>query len=146
MFENWVQKGNEFIKEVGEEIGFKDQKALRITKAVLHALRDRLTAFEAKDLVSQLPMILKAVWCDGWVPEKTPVKTIKTKEEFFDLVLNSPEISAAKDLVNRQDANRAVIAVFSVLKRHLSQGEVDDIGSQFPEEIKILWLQPKVFF
>jgi uncharacterized protein (DUF2267 family) len=122
-----------------------NRSTLRIIKAVLHSLRDRLTAFEAKDLVAQLPMLLKAVWCDGWIPGKIPDKSIKKKEDLFERVLYSSEIVPLKDLENVEDAKKAVIAIFSVLKRHLSQGEIDDIATQFPEDIKVLWLQPKVY-
>jgi uncharacterized protein (DUF2267 family) len=146
MFEEWTHKGNEFIKEVSNEMEIEDNRStLRIIKAVLHSLRDRLTAFEAKDLVAQLPMLLKAVWCDGWIPGKIPDKSIKKKEDLFERVLYSSEIVPLKDLENVEDAKKAVIAIFSVLKRHLSQGEIDDIATQFPEDIKVLWLQPKVY-
>lgn len=145
MFEDWVQKGNEFIKEVSDEMETDRQTTFRITKVVLQALRDRLSPMEAKDLVSQLPMILKAVWCDGWNPVKTPDKSIKKKEDFIEYVFTSPELVQPNDLEDINQARKAVVSVFCVLKRHLSQGEIDDIAAQLPEDIRILWLQPKVY-
>jgi len=145
MFEDWTQKANKFIKEVSDEMETDKETALRIVKAVLHTLRDRLIPMESKDLVSQLPMLLKAIWCDGWSPDKTPDKSIKKKEDFIEYVFSSPELVQPKDLEDIEGARKAVISVFSILKRHLTQGEVDDIASQLPEDIKILWLQPKIF-
>ena len=145
MFEDWVQKGNEFIKEVSDEMETDRQSSLRIVKAVLHTLRDRLSPMESKDLVSQLPMILKAIWCDGWSPDKTPDKSIKKREDFIEYVFSSPELVQPNDLEDIEGARKAVISVLSVLKRHLTQGEIDDISSQLPEDIKGLWLQPNIF-
>ena len=145
MFEDWIQKGNEFIKEVSDEMETDRETALRITRAVLQTLRDRLSPREAKDLVSQLPMVLKAVWCDGWDPQGTPDKSMKTKDDFFMRVFTSPEIVRPKDMADIKEAKNAVISVFSVLKRHLSQGEIDDVAAHLPEDIGVLWRQPKVF-
>ena len=44
-FEKYVATGNAFIKEVAQELGNPDDKnrAMRVTRAVIHALRNRLT-------------------------------------------------------------------------------------------------------
>lgn len=141
MFEEWLQKGNEFIKEVAQELSLDNPRALRITTAVFHALRDRLSPDEAKDLVSQLPMILKAIWCDEWNPAHTPDKSVKKKEHFLERVMKNPKIVRSRDLSSLEDAEKAVAAVFKVLKRHLAQGEIEDIADQLPEDIRGFWLQ-----
>jgi uncharacterized protein (DUF2267 family) len=67
-FEKYAEEGNWFINKVAREIGHPGDPALafRITRAVLRALRDRITIEESMHLISEMPMILKAVYVDGW--------------------------------------------------------------------------------
>lgn len=66
-FEKYVEKGNLFLKELAQELGNPDdkEKAGRVLRTVLHVLRRRLTLEESFDLISQLPMCIKAVYIDG---------------------------------------------------------------------------------
>ncbi len=139
LFDEWVHKGHEFLKEVMRELDTDEARAFRITKAVLHTLRDRLDPREGKDFAAQLPMVLKAVWCDGWDPTRGPDKSLKKKESFLRRVLSDPGLVPGVDLKDLNDAESAVRAVFRVLKRHITPGEIEDVIRQLPEEVRELW-------
>lgn len=134
IWDNPVAKSNEWLKEVGKELGSENASTtLSALRSVLHALRDRLHPDETAQLAAQLPVLLKAVYFDGWNPSATPVKA-RTKEEFIALAMQSmpPGTSPV-------DAERFTRAVFNVLAAHVSPGEVRDVQALLPAELKALW-------
>jgi len=121
----------EWLKDVQEEMGLDDeQRAFRVLRAVLHALRDRLTIEEAADFAAQLPMLLQGVYYHGWTPRGKPQK-IRSRDEFLDKV--------AENLMREHNPAEAVRAVFSVLERRMPDGEIEDIKRILPEAIRNLW-------
>ena len=137
LFDEWVQKGHVIVHEVMKELGIEDEhKAYRILRAVLQTLRDRLPANEGKDFAAQLPMVLKAIWCDGWDPTRVPDKSIKHKQDFLERVMNHPIVKRPADIGSSEDAEKVSLAVFRVLKRHITYGEIKDVLSELPEDIR----------
>lgn len=134
IWDNTLTKSNEWLKELGKELGSENANTLLLAlRSVLHALRDRLRPDEAAELAAQLPVLLKGVYFDGWNPSATPVKA-RTKEEFLALVLQAlpPGTSYA-------DAERFCRAVLGVVAAHVSPGEIRDVKATLPLELKALW-------
>jgi uncharacterized protein (DUF2267 family) len=143
-FEKYVATGNDFIKEVAEELTGKPreeitdsdkERALRITRAVLHGIRNRLMPEEFIDLISQLPMCLKAVAVDGWKLDKTPEK-IKHVDEFVEEVYKEDGKTGPRDFGNMEEAKNAIKAVLRVIKRHVSDGEIKDVIAEMPKQLQ----------
>ena len=142
LFNNYIQPAEFFIKEVAEELGnIQDTKAaLRVTRSVFHTLRDMLTPEESLHLVAQLPMILKAIYVDGWKPGT--VNRIRSMQEFLNCLKSNsdrPEV----DFGNNDEAVNAVQRVLDVVQRHVTIGEIAHIVDQFPQELLILWKNPE---
>ena len=142
LFNNYIQPAELFIKEVAEELGnIQDTKAaLRVTRSVFHTLRDMLTPEESLHLVAQLPMILKAIYVDGWKPGT--VNRIRSMQEFLNCLKSNsdrPEV----DFGNNDEAVNAVQCVLDVVQRHVTIGEIAHIVDQFPQELLILWKNPE---
>ena len=137
-FEKYVQKGNLFLKELAEELGVPQDKdrAGRILRAVLHALRKRLTPEEYLDLVAQLPMCIKAVAVDGWRIVESPDKSIKDVDDLIHAVMEEDRRTAARDLGNEEHAKEAIKAVIRVIKRHVSDGEIQDMEAELPKHLR----------
>jgi uncharacterized protein (DUF2267 family) len=135
-FQKHAQNANLFIKEIALELDVPDDTAhaARVLTAVLHALRDRITTDESLHLIAQLPMYIKAVYVDGWKPSKQLTK-LKTLDEFLAEVRSQSARTARRDFQDWEATKNEVEAVFRVIKRHVSQGEINDIISQLPEEI-----------
>lgn len=132
-FETTIQKTNSWLKDLMESEGWEDRhRAYMALRAALHALRDRLTVEDAAHLAAQLPMLVRGFYYEGWEPSQKPEK-IKTKENFLahvaELMPADPE----------HDSERVVRAVFELLFRRISKGEVQHIKASLPKEIRDLW-------
>jgi uncharacterized protein (DUF2267 family) len=106
--------------------------ARQVTAAVLRALRDRLTADEAKHVPAQLPRELKVLWHSGPPPPRRPLKM--HCREFY------ARVKADGALPSLRKAELATDAVFAALKDQISQGECDDIVAQLPRDLKQVWV------
>ena len=142
-YEQYAHDARKFVSEIAIELGEPGNMddADRIMTAVFHTLRDILTTEESFHLISQLPMLLKAIYVNGWHLDKKD--RIRSMDEFIEcLMLQNPR-AAAKDFGNDEKAIERSKAVFKVLRNHIAPGEVKDIVAQLPPELTELWLSPE---
>lgn len=139
-FEKHAAKGNKFIKDVSEYLGEEKNrdKAFRITKAVLHSLRDLLTVEENLHLISQLPLVIKGVYVDNWKLSGS-TKRLRSIDDFYDDIRSIAGLTADEDFPTREDCLDSIHAVFAVIKEMVSEGEIADIKAIMPRELRELW-------
>jgi uncharacterized protein (DUF2267 family) len=133
VFDTTLQKTNSWLHEIMREMGCRERReAYQALRATLHALRDRLTIEEVAQLAAQLPMLVRGFYYEGWDPSGKPVKA-RDPEAFLALI--AQELRGDDEM----DADRAARAVFAVLARRITQGELEDIQGLLPKEIHRLW-------
>ena len=103
----------------------------RAQRAVLHESRDRLSVAEAADLSAQLPIIVRGIYFEGWIPARVPHK-VRSKQKFLDEV-------TMRLLPNPIAPEPAVRDVFALLAHHCDPGEISDVIGQLPADIRELW-------
>jgi uncharacterized protein (DUF2267 family) len=106
-------------------------------RAVLHALRDRLTVDEAAHLAAQLPLLVKGIFFDGWHPAGKPEK-IRSSEDFLARVAG--ELHDMRPI----DAEQATRAVLKALSLHVSEAEIAKMRHTLPAEIRRLWPEKEI--
>ncbi|HPL62233.1 MAG: DUF2267 domain-containing protein [Syntrophales bacterium] len=132
-FDTTIQKTNMWLKSLMDEEGWEDRhRAYLALRAALQTLRDRLTMEEAIHLSAQLPMLIRGFYMEGWEPGDKPVRW-RTKREFLDSLAS--RLPKDPDL----DPERVARAVFSVLSKKISEGEIHDILVTLPKELRELW-------
>ena len=136
----YVEEANRFFKEVALELQQPDDIALasRVTTAVLHTLRERLTVEESMHLISNLPMILKGIYVDGWKITKDAYGA-DTLDEFLNEVREHSAQTPGRDFGNNQMARETVKAVIRVLRQYVDDGEIRHIRQQLPEGVAVLF-------
>jgi uncharacterized protein (DUF2267 family) len=130
--EHTVHTTNAWLGEVAAELDSDDrQYAYRALRALLHALRDRLTIDETAQLAAQLPDLLRGVYYEGWDPSATPTRS-HTAEQFLD------RVAAEGAFHGHTEASFAAAAAMVVLRSHVSRGELDDVAAILPHDIRDL--------
>lgn len=135
VFDKTIQKTNVWLRDIMAELQTEDHhKAYLALRATLQTLRDRLTVEETTDLGAQLPMLIRGFYYENWNPSGKPSK-IRHKEEFLEQVSRGFRGTQG----NSVDPEQVVRAVFKVLTKHVSEGEIEDIRRSLPEELVKLW-------
>ena len=123
----------EWLNQLCDDLGWPDKhRAYLLLHETLHTIRDFLSVDEAADLAAQLPVLVRGVFYDGWDPSKTPVKPRSKKDMLA-------RIEARFDKEPLEDTERAVSAVFDLLRRHVSKGEFDQVRKAMRKPIQELW-------
>lgn len=131
--ESGVHAANAWLKELAGELGWEDrERAYRALRSVLHALRNRLTVDEAADLSAQFPLVIRGLYYEGWDPSSTPVK-----ERHREIFLGHIAADFRDDPTVYPEG--IAWAVFKLLERHVSSGEIKDVIHVLPREIRALW-------
>jgi uncharacterized protein (DUF2267 family) len=135
-FQRHTQNATSFLKELAIELENPEDlgHAGRVLSAVLHCLRDMITPQESLDLISQLPLYIKAVYVNGWRISEKPNR-LKKLDDFLLSVKVYAKQTAEKDFGDIANTKRDVEAVFRVIRKHVSPGEIKDVKSQLPEAI-----------
>ena len=128
-----VQVTHVWINDLDERLGWENKpRAYRLLKAVLHALRDWLQINESAHFAAQLPELLRGVYYEQWRPAIVPVKK-RSKADFLARV----EESFKADPID--NPAQAVLAVFQLLSKKITRGEIEKVRHALPEELRDLW-------
>lgn len=128
-----VHKAQEWIAEVRDVLGARDrQRGYQALRATLHALRDRLPVNETAHLGAQLPMVIRGIYYEGWDPGSTR-RAGRSPDSFFE------DIRQAVPGMLPSEATDAARAALTVLTRHVSAGEIDDVRAALSAPLRRLW-------
>jgi uncharacterized protein (DUF2267 family) len=132
VFDKTLQTTNIWLNEIMDRLGPDRQLAWKVLSVVLHKLRDRLPLELSAHLGAQLPLLVRGIYYDQFEPGRIPADC-RSPEEFTEEV--AEWLSDARPV----DPADAIAAVFGVLERHLSEGQVAKIRSALPKGIRMLW-------
>ena len=139
-FNKFAQEGQAFVNDLAERLGHPGEVAQTgiLLRAVLHTLRDSMHIGESLNLLSQLPMFIKALYVENWKYSEKPLR-LKSIQEFTDKV----EEEQANYGENRYNWNQSTFeltkTVLAALGQYVSPGEMQDIMDQMPKEVKELF-------
>lgn len=133
-FEKYASDGHRFINEVAEELDVSLNMAARITRAVLHAVRDRISPDDAIEFAQGLPMALKGIYIDRYDLSDSPVH-IRNRAEFLEFVRDKDRRNAPVDFPSQASVIDALRGVFRVLERTIDPGQLRHIKAMFNKEL-----------
>lgn len=114
----------EMIKKVQQYSGFSDSESENALIMFINMLARRLTPDERMDFASQLPAELQ--------------DTVVSIEEIDEQDVNMEdmlETIAEEQNIDEDRAKKQVMAVWLTLRDAISQGEIEDIRSQLPQDM-----------
>jgi uncharacterized protein (DUF2267 family) len=129
-FERAERTTNAWLDSVAAELDTDDRKfALRVLRAWLHTVRDRLSVNSAAKFAAQLPELLRGIYFDGWEPSRVPMKY--SRDEYLARFGFEARIRIA-------DVGKTNAAVTAALDKHLSGGQLTEVLAQFPRDLRDL--------
>ncbi|MEV6811552.1 DUF2267 domain-containing protein [Micromonospora sp. NPDC051296] len=128
--ESSVDKTNLILKDIEQAYGWPKEhrnQSYAALRTVLHLLRDRLPVQESVEFSAQLPLLVRGIYFDGWQPQNVPIKLnrddflLEVRQGFPYDVEGGPE--------------RVVQVVLDTLRRHITQGEWDEVKDTMPADL-----------
>jgi uncharacterized protein (DUF2267 family) len=127
-----AEKAHVWLNELASELGAEDRRyAYRTLRAVLHAVRDRLTVDETAQFAALLPELIRGIYYEGWDPSRTPA-TYHDSKPFLD------RIATEASLAGESEASYAAEAVMDVVSRHVSAGELEQVLHLLPPKVRAI--------
>ncbi|WP_423822961.1 DUF2267 domain-containing protein [Salinisphaera sp. SPP-AMP-43] len=124
-----VQETNRWLAALMQSMGTDDkQYAYQGLRAVLIALRDRLPLDLGANLGDQLPLFVRGMYYENYVPAEVPQKYRKAS----DWIQAVAHLAANMD---ETEADRVSRAVFAVLEQALDPGMIDKLGEALPDDV-----------
>lgn len=141
-FEKYAASGNFFLHEISAELANNGDtgQAYRVARAVFRTLRIMLLPGESAHIIAQLPVMLKAVYVDGWNLQQAAVLPANV-HEFVEYIIAQDGKSAGVDFAYNDLIPHYIRAVFKVMFNYISAGEMIHIINQLPGDIAV-FVQP----
>ncbi|WP_242920268.1 DUF2267 domain-containing protein [Pontibacter liquoris] len=135
-YENYVKDAKTWLHQLCTYLGIDDeQKAGRIFRAVLHAIRDRIPTGEAIHLGAQLPIIWKGIYYDGFTLHE-PVR-IRHEDEWLEFIRTKDAFAEQADFPTLDHVFYAFQDVMSFLRDRLSEGQYNQITQALPSDLTV---------
>jgi uncharacterized protein (DUF2267 family) len=132
-FDTTIHKTNIWLNDLMQILSWQDrQRAYQALRATLHALRDRLTLEEVAQFAAQLPLLVRGFYYESWDPTGKPLKE-RHREQFLARI--EQELRGDDGI----DPEQVARAVFTVLEKRVSEGEIKDVKHILPTQIRDLW-------
>lgn len=135
-FNQYAREGNAFLKDYAKKLNMPDDtdRAGRILSSILHGLREVISIEESLQLISQFPMFLKAVYVNRWTTRRK--HKVKNMTDFIDLIRELDGVTALRDFGSEEIAENYINSTFMILRKYISLGELEDIRTVLPKDIK----------
>ncbi|MGC4853408.1 DUF2267 domain-containing protein [Micromonospora sp. DT4] len=132
-FESSLDKTNLILKDIENAYGWPKERrnqSYAALRTVLHLLRDRLAVNESVEFAQQLPVLVRGIYFDGWNPSNVPIKL--NRDDFLYEVRQGFPYDA------EGGAERVTQVVLDTLRRHVTQGEWQDVKDTMPKDLAMM--------
>ena len=133
-FTQAAQQAQQWVNELSADLNWNEQRAYSLLRAVLHTLRDWLSPEEAADLSAQLPLLVRGIYFEGWNPSISPA----SKRSKHDFIVSFTK-TFGHDTDTDIEIDKAITAVFDLLDRHISHGEIVQVRNSMKKSLRQLW-------
>lgn len=127
---------HEWINELAGRLDWTSKRStLRLFRSTLQLLRDHLMPDEMAQFSAQLPLLIRGMFFEGWVPNRTLIKE-RNVADFIGAI--EKKMANAEEYRGSED----IRYVFELLNARISAGEVEDVRVSLPPAIRALWPAP----
>ncbi len=133
-FDHTIRETNELLNSLENKLGWKNrrQQSYDLLRSSLQALRDRLPVHQAVHLGSELPMLVRGFYYEGWDPNSVPLKY--NRSQFLDHAQKKfPPVT-----VTAEEFEELVSKTLTTVLDSVPQEIRQQIKEMLPEEIASL--------
>ncbi|MDT0651445.1 DUF2267 domain-containing protein [Autumnicola edwardsiae] len=137
-FETFSQDAHEYMNYLAQELGHPQEKSrvLKIWRAVMHTLRDRIHLGESLQLIDPLNAILKGIYVENWKFSEKPPLEYDTLEEMKDEVKKLQKFYGEDDFPWKKPTEEIILITLNSLQKFMDKSQLEHIRGQMPKEIK----------
>jgi len=122
VFDATIDRTTAWLQDLMRELNWTDRrKSYLALRFVLHGLRDHLPLEVAIHFGNELPMLIRGFYFEDWDPTNKPLSWER------DNSLLAPEMESI------------VRAVFRLLERKATDGELENLSVMLPPALRDLW-------
>jgi uncharacterized protein (DUF2267 family) len=139
-FEKFAKEAHDYVNELARELGHPEEKerVLKIWRAVMHTVRDRIHLGESMQLIDPLPMIFKGIYVEDWKYSEKPSKDFSTIEEMKEEVKRLQARYGEEDFPWSKSTEEIISITINSLDRFLQGNQLEHLKDQLPKEVKEL--------
>jgi uncharacterized protein (DUF2267 family) len=138
--EKYLNHAGEWMNVVSKEMEVSRDKAFRITRSILHSIRNQISIDESFQWMSQMPMLWKGMYVDGW-NLNLPFERKHRLHDWFNSIREQDGGAAALDFGNDMQMRTTITAFFHALSKKMNRESLMHLANLFTEEIQSLLKQ-----
>ena len=137
-FDKFTKDANRYINNLATDLGHPEEKdrSMRLWRAVMHSIRDRIHIGESFQIIAPLPMILKGIYVQGWIYSEKPALDYDSLEEMKDQVKKHQNSYGEEEFPWSKSTEVLIAITLNSLKEFMPESQLDHIIDQMPKEIK----------
>jgi uncharacterized protein (DUF2267 family) len=134
VFDAAVEHTNDWLRELMRELNWTDyRKSYVALRFVLQGLRDHLPIEDAIKFGNQLPTLIRGFYFEDWNLRGKPLPW----NSHDDLLVGIVTYFGQSD--DQASAETIVRAVFRLLERKATEGEIENLNHFLPPDLRELW-------
>ena len=139
-FDKFAQEAYEYVNYLATELGHPEEKerVLKIWRAVMHTIRDRIHLGESFQVIAPLPTIFKGIYVEDWKYSEKPPKDFNTIEEMKEEVKNFQKQYGEEDFPWSKPTEEIISITIGSLDKFMDNRQLEHLKDQMPKEIKEL--------
>lgn len=137
-FDKFAQDANKYVNELAIDLGHPEEKSrvLKIWRAVMHTVRDRIHLGESLQVIDPLPMILKGIYVENWKFSEKPPLEYSSIEQMKNEVKKLQRYYGEEDFSWSKPTEEIIAITLHSLTRFMSKDQLQHLTGQMPKEIK----------
>ena len=135
VFDKTLQTTHIWLDDLMAETGPDRQVAWHVLGVVLRAVRDRIPLELAVHLGSQLPLLMRGTYYDQWHAPWRMDEKPRSLDKFLEPI--GEQLAQIRPI----NARNATGAVFRILSRHVTPGQIEKVRQSLPAEVQAIWLE-----
>lgn len=137
-FDTFAQEAHKYVNELATELGHPEEKSrvLKIWRAVMHTVRDRIHLGESLQIIDPLPMILKGIYVEQWKFSEKPPLNYSSIEQMKNEVKKLQRFYGEEDFPWSKPTEEIIALTLHSLNRFMSKDQLQHLTGQMPKEVR----------